>query len=501
MKILIGFDVMLSYLLNQDDVEGIESVFKWIDRLGMKKYTDAGSLMLLTHFVPIAQLLRFRGFECITKQPSLFDYQKAMLPLLESSLRKDEKNWAKVLFMQLNQIIAGYADYLITDNTASHHLAEMSGIEERVYTVEDFLERCCFEHRDLDSNKGIAIQQVVFGKLDFMDSFFDTFKKDYDPYYEIWLKKKAKDNVYVAFERKRIRALLKLKTEGPEEDYSDIEPQFPPKGRLKISAFKVDYTGEKLGQRFLRIIFMQALEKRVDEIYVTIVNRSATRRRLINLLEYWGFKFYGIKEKREEVYVRSMKKATGDSPFFYYPYQSLHKPIFVIPLGYNYSHELLPDSNILNKVSDVEPYKAAIRKTIVFQNMPLKIEKGHNLLFYQINRLSLGKVIASGIVCGVKRNFPNKTSFIRYCSKRSILTLNMLTDLWERNQNLTVIDFLYNYSFEAKEITDETLQSTDIDISALKQNQVIEINSNQFAQIIKGSFYEENIITDKTPLC
>ena len=496
MKFLIGFDVMLSYLLNQDDVEGIESVFKWIDRLSMKKCTDAGSLMLLTHFVPTTQLSRFRGFECITRQPSLFDYQKAILPLLESNLRKDEKNWAKVLFMQLNQIIAGYADYLITDNTTSHRLAEMSGIEERVYTVEDFLERCCFEHRDLDSNKGIAIRQVVFGKLDFTDSFFDTFKKDYNPYYEIWLKKKEKDSVYAAFEKTRIKALLKLKTEGTKEDYSDITPPFSPGNRLKISAFKVDYTGKKLGQRFLHIIFMQAVEKKVDEIYVTIVNKSATRRRLINLLEFWGFRFYGIKEKREEVYVRSMKKETGDSPFFYYPYQSLHKPTFVIPLGYNYSHELLPDTSILNKTSDVEPYKAAIRKTIVFQNMPLKIETGYNLLFYQINRLSFGRIIASGVVCSVKRNFPNETSFIRYCSKRSILTLNMLTDLWERSQSLTVIDFLYNYSFEAKEITDGTLQNADIDISALKQNQVIEINSNQFAQIIKGSFYEENIITD-----
>lgn len=501
MKILIGFDLMLSYLLTQDDVEGIESVFKWTDKLGMKKCTDAGSLMLLTNFVPTAQLLRFRGFECIIKQPLLLDYQKALLPLLEGGLRKDEKNWAKTLFMQLNQIIAGYADYLITDNTASHRLAEMSGIEERVYTVEDFLERCCFEHRDWDSNKGIAIRQTTFGKLDFTDPFFDTFKKDYNPYYEIWLKKKAKDNVYVAFWKKRIRALLKLKTEGTEEDYSDIVPTFPPGNRLKISAFKVNYNGEKLGQRFLHIIFRKAIEKRVDEIYVTIVNKSATRRRLINLLEFWGFKFYGIKEKREEVYVRSMKKNMGDSPFFYYPYQSLHNPTFVIPLGYNYSHELLPDSSILNKESDVEPYKAAIRKTIIFPNMPLKIEKGHNLLFYQINRFSFSSVIASGIVCGVKRNFPSETSFIRYCRKRSLLTLNMLTDLWNRNQNLVVIDFLYNYSFEAKEITDETLQSADIDISALKQNQVIEINRNQFAQIIKGSFYEENIITDKTSLC
>lgn len=501
MMFLIGFDIMLSYVFIPDDVEGIESVFKWIDKLRLKKCTDVGSLMLLTHFIPIEKFSYYRGFECITKQPPLSVYQKNLLPLLENDLRQDEKNWAKVLFMQLNQIIANNADYLITDNIASHRLAELLRIEDRVYTVEEFLERCRFEHRNLDNNKGIAIQKVTFGELNFSDHFFDTFKKDYSPYYEIWLDKKARDNVYVAFERRRIRALLKLKTEGVEEDYSDIMPSFSPGSRLKISAFKVDYTGEKLGQRFLRIIFMQALEKRVDEIYVTIVNRSATRRRLINLLEYWGFKFYGIKEKREEVYVRSMKKETGDSPFFYYPYQSLHKPTFIIPLGYNYSHELLPDSSILNKTSDVEPYKAAIRKTIVFQNMLLKIETGYNLLFYQINRLSFGRIIASGVVCSVKRNFPNETSFIRYCCKRSILTLNMLTDLWERSQSLTVIDFLYNYSFEAKEITDETLQNADIDISALKQNQVIEINSNQFAQIIKGSFYEENIITDKTPLC
>lgn len=500
MKVLIGFDLMLSYLLKQDDVEGIERVFWWINRLDMKKYTDVGSLMLLTHFVPKTQFSHFRGFECLTKQPPLYDYQKAILPLLESNLKKDEKNWAKVLFMQLNQIIAGYVDYLITDNSISLRLAEMMGVEERIYNVEDFLERCCFEHRDLDSNKGIAIRQITFGELDFTDSFFDTFKKDYNPYYEIWLKKKAKDKVYVAFEKRRIKALLKLKMEGLEEDYSNIVPTFPPGNRLKISSFKVNYTGKKLGQRFLHIIFMQAIEKRVDEIYVTIVNRSATRRRLINLLEYWGFRFYGMKEKREEVYVRSMKKEIGVSPFFYYPYQSLREPTFIVPLGYNYSRELLPDYSRLNDIYDIEPYKAAIHKTVVFQNMPFNIEQGCNLLFYQINHLSVGKLIASGIVCGVKRNFPNKASFIRCCKKHSILTLNMLIDLWERGQDLTVVDFLYNYSFGENEITDETLQELNIGINALKQNQTVKISRNQFAHIIKGSFYEENIITDKTSL-
>lgn len=496
MTFLIGFDIMLSYVLVPDDIEGIESVFKWIDKLRLKKCTDVGSLMLLTHFIPIEKFSCYHGFECITKQPPLSVHQKNMLPLLESSLRQDEKNWAKVLFMQLNQIMANNADYLITDNIASHRLAEILGIEDRVYTVEDFLERCRFEYRNLDDNKGIAIQKITFGELDFSDRFFDTFKKDYNPYYEIWLKKKANDNVYAAFERGRIKALLKLKTEGSEENYSDIVPQFTPKRRLKISAFKVDYTGEKLGQRFLHIIFREAIAKQVDEIYVTIVNKSATRRRLINLLEYWGFRFYGIKENREEVYVRIMKKGIYNSPFFHYPYQSLHKPTFIVPLGYNYSQELLPDFDTLNKDNDIEPYKSAIRKTIILRNLPFKIDSECNFLFYQIGRFSTSKVIASGIVNCVKQNFHRKTEFIRYCSKRSILTLNMLTDLWSQSPNLTVVDFLYNYSFDSKFITDKILQNANVDVNALKRNQVVEIDDNQFAYIIKDSFYEKNIIID-----
>ena len=76
MKILIGFDLMLSYLRKQDDVEGIDMVFNWIDKLKFKKYTDAGSIMLLTHFVSLNEFSRFHGFEYITNQPLLSELQK-----------------------------------------------------------------------------------------------------------------------------------------------------------------------------------------------------------------------------------------------------------------------------------------------------------------------------------------------------------------------------------------------------------------------------------------
>lgn len=160
----------------------------------------------------------------------------------------------------------------------------------------------------MSNSEDISIQEVTFEELDFTDSFFDSFKKDYNPYYDVWLKKKAKDKICTVFDQGRLKALLKLKTEGPEEDYCDIVPTFPPKKRLKICAFKVECKGENLGKRFLDIVFRKAIEEAVDEIYVTIVNNSTEKRRLVDLLKEHGFHFHGMKDNREDVYVCNIKR-------------------------------------------------------------------------------------------------------------------------------------------------------------------------------------------------
>lgn len=47
---------------------------------------------------------------------------------------------------------------------------------------------------------------------------------------------------------------LYLKTEGVNENYSDIVPPFKPMRRLKVGTFKVESTGFRLGERFVKII-------------------------------------------------------------------------------------------------------------------------------------------------------------------------------------------------------------------------------------------------------
>ena len=45
---------------------------------------------------------------------------------------------------------------------------------------------------------------------------------------------------------------------------------FKPMRRLKCRTFKVESTGFRLGERFVKIIFDNALQRNVDEIYVTL---------------------------------------------------------------------------------------------------------------------------------------------------------------------------------------------------------------------------------------
>ena len=51
----------------------------------------------------------------------------------------------------------------------------------------------------------------------------------------------------------------------------------------------------------LKIIFDNALKNRVQEIYVTIFDKRPEQLRLIELLEQWGFYYWGTKGN-EKVY-------------------------------------------------------------------------------------------------------------------------------------------------------------------------------------------------------
>ena len=496
MNVLIGIDLLLSYLNRIDYLEGIMILFRWLDRLNYKRYIDIGSMTILTHFVKIDSFRNLKGFNLLAKIPPKNLFVRIIENQINSTVANGNKN-IQTLLIQLNYLLEGEIDYIITEDKDLHDIAKQLVIDDKIYSIENFLERCAAEHRELDETKGITLRTVKFGSLSFNDPFFKTFIQEYAPYYYEWFKKKALDDVFVAQDvHGGIKALLKLKIEDVNEDYSDITPVFKPAKRLKICSLKADYTANKLGQRMIKIVFEEALKNAVDEIYITVFNNSPQRKRLIGMIQGWGFKYTAVKGEKELVFVRPMKKGLTDTPSTCYPYQDIHANSFIISLRKEYASLLLPSIESRNHVDDLEPYKSAIRKVLIIGEAHENMKKGTVLLFFQKSKNKEERgIIAAGIVENTYCNFSNEQDFYTRCRKRSFLSNESLNKYWIiYNKKPFVIDFLFTYSFNENLISEERIK--DVGINNFSDKQICQLSSAQFMELIKGSEYEKNIVVN-----
>jgi len=178
-----------------------------------------------------------------------------------------------------------------------------------------------------------------------------------------------------------------------------------PKRQLKIGTLKVNLNGYKLGERFLKIIFDNALRLKVDEIYVTIFPRTVEQQRLIRLLEDFGFTRHGVKKNAfgdEDVYVRDMAPAfDAANPRLTFPYISRSARAFLCPIYPDYHTTLLPDS-ILRKKSpanfvEQEPHRNAIRKVYVSRSIFRALMPGDVIVFYRTGGYYQSVVTTLGI--------------------------------------------------------------------------------------------------------
>lgn len=497
MRILLGTDILLYYLQKQELVDGMTMMFKWIERIGATKYADISSVAILTHFTSLDSFDNLKQYQILKQIHPLSENIERVIEQLSTKYDSIGVKY-KPLLAQLNWLFYDDVECLITENSLCHELAQTLCVDDRVFTIEEFIEKCSLEYSEYDETKGVAISVKDFESLDFNDSFFDSFKAEYEPYYHVWLQKKAKDKVYVANDDTgAIRGLLKLKVESATEDYGNIVPAFKAKKRLKISSLKADYTSQKLGQRFMRIIFDTAIKEHVEEIYVTVVAKGGSRLRLINMVEQWGFVFHGTKDGKEHVYVRDFRRILQEDPKKCFPYQNVRNGAYIVPIYRSYASQLLPQFGINVDNSNVEPNKQAIKKVVILHEDAEQMKEGSTLLFFQkSDDPGYRNMIGVGIVENVYRDFNTEFQFVNRCRKRSLLNNNSLHDCWERAaEKPIVVEFLYAHYFE-EYITVTMLESIGITVNNLHSQCPYQITPEQFNKLVKDTLYAKTIVID-----
>jgi hypothetical protein len=308
---------------------------------------------------------------------------------------------------------------------------------------------------------------MYFGEINLKDFFFDSFREDYKGF-DGWFNRKSEEISYVCFHDNQLSAFLFLKVEDETENYSDISPILPKRKRLKIGTFKVTSNGYKIGERFLKVIFDNAFRQKVDEIYVTIFDKRPEQKRLISLLEDWGFQFYGTKTTThgsENVYVKEFARdkmtINRQNPKLTFPYLSRESDVYIVPIYPEYHTELLPDS-ILRTESPMdfvehEPHRNALSKVYISRSTERNLKSGDLIVFYRTgksgNAIHTGVVTTVGVVESVVTSISDEASFIALCRKRSVFSDEELKKHWNFNPHNKpdhlisrpfIVNFLYS---------------------------------------------------------
>lgn len=503
MRALLDTNILIHREASKAVNKEIGILFNWLDRLQYEKCIHPLSWSeLKKHCDPMV---------VSTIQTKIRNYNmlRTVAPEVEEiiAIRKkfDATENDSIDTSLLKELFCGRVDYLITEDRKIHRKAEDLGIKSLVFTIDDFLEKVTAENPALSEYKVLSVKKEYFGNINIDDPFFGSFIEDYHRF-KHWFNKKSDEIAYICrSESGEILAFLYVKKEDEQENYGDITPVFPRKKRLKIGTLKVASNGYKLGERFLKIAFDNAMLNHVDEVYVTLFHQREEHERLIGLLMDWGFEYYGTKKTpsgNEKVFVKDFKPLISlDAPKKTYPFISRNSRFFIVPIWPDYHTELLPDS-ILNNESPLdylenEPHRNAIQKVYISRSFFRDLMPGDVIIFYRTGGYYQSVLTTIGVVESVVTDISGVDEFIRLCRRRSVFSDSELRTHWYYRQNRPfVVNFLYIYSLPKR----PNLKSL-IDLGIIKDIQSAprgfeQIRAADFNTILKVSESNEDFIVN-----
>ncbi len=506
MKILLDTNIVIHREAITVVDEDIGVLFKWLDNLHYTKCIHSVTIEEIEkHEDPKVRKsfkVKLGSYNVLKTKAPMSDTVRRILEPLD----KNQNDLNDTII--INELYCGRVDALITEDKQLLNKASLLSISDRVYTIDAFLEKVTAENPELADYKVLSVRKSLFGNLDLSDDFFASFKEDY-PGYEKWFNKKADEPVYICLSEGKPIALLYLKVEGKNEDCIDIDPPLLPKKRMKIGSFKVTLNGFRLGERFLKIIFDNALLLKVDEVYVTIFNKRIEQQRLINLLEEYGFYYHGFKKGpggNELVYIRSCERSADRlNPKRTYPFFSMAGRFFYVPIYTKYHTELFPDS-ILRTESPMDfvenqPHRNAISKVYISRSIERNLDSGDVILFYRAGDYPAyykSVITTIGVVENVIDSIQTEEDFIRLCRKRSVFTDGELSEHWNysRRNRPFIVNFLYVYSLP-KRITRQKLIEMGVISDVYKGPRgFTQISTNNLKDILRESQIDESIAVD-----
>ena len=252
----------------------------------------------------------------------------------------------------------------------------------------------------------------------------------------------------------------------------------------------------------MKIIFDNALQYKVTEIYVTIFNKRSEQQRLIALLEEWGFVNHGIKVSsngNELVYIKPFSKKNEVNivnPKLTFPFISRDTDKYIIRIEHQYHTELFPDSihtrEDKSKYTDNEPHRNRLSKVYISHAPDRNLKSGDIILIYHIGE-TIPKRFSSTVttICiveSIKTNFIDFDDFYNSCNRKTMISKDDLEKKWWnkfKNYRPFIINLLAAHSFPTPKPTLNDLVTLGIvkDIMNMPKG-FMRIDTNEFDKLL-----------------
>lgn len=370
-------------------------------------------------------------------------------PIIESPPRPEEDDEFVSLIGQTSNthdivdnhllycIYKNAVDFLITEDEKIHRKAIRTGIADRIFHVNEALEYFRKEIAERILHPP-PLKHLPVHNLNLDDPIFDSLKRDYEGFGRWWEKiSKEGRKAWIHFVNGRIGAILILKDEN---EPIDSIPPLPKKKRLKICTLKVDPIdrGSKIGELFIKISIQTAIQKGIDEVYLTHFTESNDF--LVSLIEEYGFRHIAEKENGEDVFVKQLvpygHKAYKPQEVYkvFYPsfYDGDQVNKFIIPIKPIWHNRLFTEYKprqitLGESIGEFVVEGNTIKKAYLCHSRIKDMRESDILLFYRSG--DVRGITSIGVVEKVYDNLTNPNEIVSYVGKRSVYSLSEIKEI------------------------------------------------------------------------
>lgn len=499
-RILLDTNIIIQRESHDNVSFDVAHMYRWMDKL---KYTKIIHPIIVDEIrnhtdekIKTAMLKKVTAYEELVPDKTTtneFESVVNQYSLDENSLKDNQ---------MLLQVYNRTVDFLITNDRNMHVKAEKLYLKDRVYNVAEFLKILEDRYPSRVDYKMLEVKLKKFGDVNLKNDFFDTLREDYKGIeFDQWFIKHNSEPAYVFQEKEDIYGFLYLKVEHPGENYSDIDPVFTPKKRLKVGTFKIRSSGFRLGERFIKIIIDNALKNKVEEIYVTLFeDKREEVQRLRDFMKDWGFVYYGRKNQEESVFIKNMLiyDNTKDAKFNF-PILKKDLRYFILPIEPQYHTDLFPDSILknenMNLYKENMAHRYALEKIYVSGKANISAKSGDIVLIYRKGDRypkKYSSVLTGRAIIQEISYYDDIDIFTEVCKNRSIFDKNELSDLFTNKKYKTMIKLLNYDSFDVRP-TLEFLHDIHIVDPQSGPRPFTEVTKVQYESIVKLAKKEETL--------